>query len=370
MLEHNSLFFNICTHIIDDEDEQCQSPRRKQINSELFENHNTPDSSSHAGQQDLDLDLNYHSQLIESCHLDQESENQFPPYDNDEESMPDFMIGLPEDKSGMTENNNDINVDQPYDIQSETIKNLEILQKKEFGTFTKSRIFDGTNELFEKFYDFKKKKQNNIDGQTEFGGKVQKKKQRKNKSDDVRKKIKSRFHKKLKTIINNKILGIRKLPKTKLLNYLPQCFVSDIKKENNTNAFELTYEDMIKTDYSKIYSFNTSKQIKKNQNLDKFKMNQKFLSFINEDDKLYTEFKKHASRKYYDLLIEYFYSDEFISDIIFLAKKEDKIYVSKYVEKALDYVNFFSGNTYQEKDQLFSTFYKEQILNVIYKDKF
>ena len=47
--------------------------------------------------------------------------------------------------------------------------------------------------------------------------------------------------------------------------------------------------------------------------------------------------------KYSDLLKEYFISDEFDNAIIKLRKEnEDEYYVNEYINKAKNYVNFFS----------------------------
>ena len=64
---------------------------------------------------------------------------------------------------------------------------------------------------------------------------------RKFKSDDIRKKIKSRFHKTLKNIIN---ANLKKAGSKKFFDFLPQCFIGNISKKVNSECLELTYKEL------------------------------------------------------------------------------------------------------------------------------
>ena len=63
---------------------------------------------------------------------------------------------------------------------------------------------------------------------TENGKKRRIKKKRKFKSDDIRKKIKSRFHKTFKNIINE---NLKKAGSKKLFDFFPQCFIGNVSKK-------------------------------------------------------------------------------------------------------------------------------------------
>jgi hypothetical protein len=46
---------------------------------------------------------------------------------------------------------------------------------------------------------------------------------------------------------------------------------------------------------------------------------------------------------YREILEEYFKSEEFLDSVETLKEKEDDNYIKEYVNKAKDYVNFFSS---------------------------
>ena len=62
------------------------------------------------------------------------------------------------------------------------------------------------------------------------------KKKRKYKSDDIRKKIKVRFHKVLKNKINE---SLKNAGSTELFSFLPQFFISNISKKFNYHEFRI-----------------------------------------------------------------------------------------------------------------------------------
>ena len=69
-----------------------------------------------------------------------------------------------------------------------------------------------------------------------------KNKQRKYKPDDIRKKIKTRFHKAIKNIINE---NLRKAGSNQFFDFLPQTFISNISRETNQKIMNLTYKELL-----------------------------------------------------------------------------------------------------------------------------
>ena len=99
----------------------------------------------------------------------------------------------------------------------------------------------------------------------ENGKKMKKKKKRKFKPDDIRKKIKAKFHKVIKNIINSKL---KNAGSQKLFDFLPQSFITNITIKLNNQAMYLTYENLIEKDYV------PKTKIKKgNPDLEKYKKN-------------------------------------------------------------------------------------------------
>ena len=74
-------------------------------------------------------------------------------------------------------------------------------------------------------------------------------KKRKEKEDNIRKKIKSNFHKKLRKIINNLI---KKSGAKFTFESFPQNFIPDISKKTNFEVLNLTYEEILDYSYQKL----------------------------------------------------------------------------------------------------------------------
>jgi hypothetical protein len=167
----------------------------------------------------------------------------------------------------------------------------------------------------------------------EKGKKKRKKKKRKCKPDDIRKKIKSRFHKTLKNIINTKL---KQAGANKLFNFLPQSFIKNITIKLNSQSLSLTYEKLLEKDYSS--------EIYPKADRNKYSENMRVLNYLKENQEIseQSEFNRIKNMKYMDILSAYFSSHEFEQTIVELYnKKETNDYIKEYVNKAISYVNFF-----------------------------
>ena len=179
----------------------------------------------------------------------------------------------------------------------------------------------------------------------EKGKKKKQKKKRKFKPDDIRKKIKAKFHKTTKNIINSKL---KQAGTVKLFDFLPQSFITNVSIKLNNQSLGLTYEELILKDYSS-ESYTKADRNKYNNNLGA-------LNYLKENPKIceLSEFNIIKNMKYIDLLRAYFSSYEFEQSIIELynkkekgelsSKKEKIEYIEQYVNKALTYVNFYNNN--------------------------
>lgn len=164
---------------------------------------------------------------------------------------------------------------------------------------------------------------------------------RKFKPDDIRKKIKARFHKTLKSILNSFLI---KAGSKKVFDFLPQCFVSNISKKMNYNALMLTLREIFEFDFCTISIESRSKNItvdrRKHQN------NLEVLSYLDNHPDIAEKsgFNVFAKKSYCDILKEYFVSEEFLHSIKKLKyEKESEEYIMEYKKKAFNYVSFFSN---------------------------
>lgn len=174
----------------------------------------------------------------------------------------------------------------------------------------------------------------------EKGKKKRKKKKRKCKPDDIRKKIKSRFHKTLKNIINTKL---KQAGSNKLFNFLPQSFIKNITIKLNSESLVLTYEKLLEKDYSS--------DIFPKADRNKYSENLAVLKYLKDNPEIseMSEFNKIKNMKYMDILSAYFSSHEFEQTIVELYnKKETNDYIKEYVNKAISYVNFFYNKRGEE----------------------
>lgn len=167
------------------------------------------------------------------------------------------------------------------------------------------------------------------------------KKQRKFKSDDIRKKIKVKFHKAIKNIINE---NLKKAGSEELFTFLPQSFLGNISKIFNKKYMNLTYQELLTIDFTEFKKDNIGidmekRQIIKNKNVLQYLKNNPEISKISGYDII-------KNMKYKDLFQLYFSSKEFENTIIQLKNKNESIeYIDSYIKLAKDYINFFSDSS-------------------------
>ena len=169
-----------------------------------------------------------------------------------------------------------------------------------------------------------------------------KKHKRKYKPDDIRKKIKARFHKSIKNIINE---NLRKAGSRKVFTFLPQTFVSSISREKNKEIFNLSLRELLQMNF-----VNDNEEEKKYQNkrvdLAKYQKNVKVLEYLDKHPDICQNsgFDIISKMKYSELLEEYFHSDEFQRAIIKLREEnEDEDYIREYIHRAKTYIKFFEN---------------------------
>ena len=169
--------------------------------------------------------------------------------------------------------------------------------------------------------------------------KGRKRKQRKFKPDDIRKKIKARFHKTLKNIINE---NLRQSGSNEFFDLLPQSFVSNISRAKNNQVLNMKYREILEKDFSE--ELNDLKQKKIDHS--KFEKNMKVLKYLddNPDISKKSGFSAISCLTYKDILNEYFTSEEFQNSIKkLIEQKENKLYIQEYIEKSQKYIEFFEN---------------------------
>ena len=181
---------------------------------------------------------------------------------------------------------------------------------------------------------------------------------RKYKPDDIRKKIKARFHKSIKNIINE---NLRKAGSKKLFTFLPQIFISSISREKNKGILNISFRELLEKNF-----VNESDEKKyKNSKVDiaKYKKNVSVLEYLDKNPEICRNsgFDIISKMKYCDLLEEYFQSDEFKKAIYKLREEnEDEEYIKEYIAKSKTYVKFFMDIPFKIKPDKFKTISTEE----------
>ena len=169
------------------------------------------------------------------------------------------------------------------------------------------------------------------------GKKKRVKKKRKFKPDDIRKKIKARFHKIIKNIINE---NLKKAGSKELFDFIPQSFIGNVSKKVNNKALNLTYKEILSTDFNNEFKMDSSKV-----DNTKFLRNQKVLKYLEENPEISERagFDIIQDMKYIDLLKLYFISTQFENSIHQLKNEnESSDYIQEYIYRAKTFIRFFS----------------------------
>ena len=172
-------------------------------------------------------------------------------------------------------------------------------------------------------------------------GRIKKvKRKRKFKPDDIRKKIKARFHKLIKNLINE---NLKHAGSQELFDFMPQSFIGNVAKKLNSKVIDFTYKELILYDFNK--EINTD-YLNAKVDYAKFYKNKKVLQYLEDNPEISKRsgFDIIKDMKYKDLLKMYFSSAQFEKSIFKLkSENESSEYILEYIYRAKTYINFYSN---------------------------
>ena len=183
----------------------------------------------------------------------------------------------------------------------------------------------------------------------ENGKKRRIKRERKYKSDDIRKKIKVKFHKTIKNIINK---NLKEVGSKKLFKFLPQIFMGNISQKFNYKYLEYSYKDLLLTDFSSLFQ---NEYKNKKIDFNNYINNKHTIEYLeeNEEISINSGFYFIKDMKYKDMLEAYFSSKQFENSISELKNKNENIdYIQQYIKLSKEYLNYFSKNKKKEVKNL------------------
>jgi hypothetical protein len=216
----------------------------------------------------------------------------------------------------------------PFDSNTDSIEILNLESNEE----DEEKI--STNDIFN--IKFKTKKYY-VDNK---GKKRREKKIRKFKPDDIRKKIKVKFHKILKNTINEKL---KKAGSKYFFKALPQSFITNITKSLNRPFLDLPIKDL--------FSINSNGKERENKAYNLFVL--EYLDNHNDINEK-ANFNIIKNMKYEDVFNEYLLSKEFKIVISTLKKDENDKYIKNYIIKAYSLINFLKNDKKKKKNIFFS----------------
>ena len=158
------------------------------------------------------------------------------------------------------------------------------------------------------------------------------------KPDDIRKKLKSRFHKIFTQKINDNLKAVNSEKKFYLM---PQIFIGNTAKKQNKEVMNMKIKDLFRKNFIEDYKEYKTKNLEANN--DKYLKNLNTLEYLekNIDIQEKCKFNIIGEMKYFEMLEEFFYSEEFEETVIAESKNKSFEYVKDYVFKARTYVKFF-----------------------------
>ena len=172
-------------------------------------------------------------------------------------------------------------------------------------------------------------------------------KKRKDKGDEVRKKIKSSFLKNLLIRINELLKSAGSLF---IFESFPQNFIKDITLPTNFEVMHLTYLELFNYTHEKVVEENKYELGKYQERANKvaekkYVKNMKTLGYLKNNSGISERsgWEIIKKMKYIDLLKAFFTSKEFENSVNELKQKEGKDYINNYLYFASTYIDYFQS---------------------------
>lgn len=155
---------------------------------------------------------------------------------------------------------------------------------------------------------------------------------RKLKPDSLRKKIKARFHKKLRQIINIKLKECGSIFEFDLF---PQSFITNINIDFNKPLLNITMREL----FQKTFGFKAKDREKINYNIRVIKYIEEN-PHLNNDDKI----SKFLDCTYEETIQKYMFGDYLLEDVERLKKEgENSDYINRYIFIAMHWIDFYKN---------------------------
>ena len=215
-------------------------------------------------------------------------------------------------------------------------KDFAIFSCGEFNKYSRKMIDEVMDELYQDSSKEILDEQKNKLAHKKSNKKIQNVQKRKENADNIRKKIKSRFLKYLRNIINERL---KAAGSKKLFKFLPQKFICNVSKEKNKAVLNLSLQEIILKNFCEEKNENDSE-------LRNYYHNLSVLQYLEKNNEISekSSFNNFKNLKFYQIFNEYLKSKEFEMEIACLKKeKENDKYIKNYIIKACELMDFFAN---------------------------
>ena len=137
-----------------------------------------------------------------------------------------------------------------------------------------------------------------------------------------------------------------------LFDYFPQCFVGNISKKFNSKCLELTFKELISTNF--VIELDKKDYPNSEIDMSKYKKNLRVLKYLENNPEISKKsgFDLIKDRKYKDILNIYFSSLEFENSLIQLTNEnESDEYIQEYLSCARSFISFYSDKNIDDNNQ-------------------
>lgn len=151
------------------------------------------------------------------------------------------------------------------------------------------------------------------------------KKSRKSESDNIRKKIKVKFHQYLFAKTRKLLKKSKKKPRR-----FPQKFITSCSRKKNKEIFNLKYKELIQKSFGKDESY--------------VEPNQKIVKFVEKNKAEHKELYELLNTTYKDLFQQYLDSPEFAALKEELPEKDDEAYAYMFEKVSKEYIKYYCSD--------------------------
>ena len=279
-----------------------------------------------------ECEINKYFGILNSNEIDENSYNSILDFSNNINNFNINEINIKINSLDINNNKKENSKNDSYYFLGKKREQYKLLNENDFKIFHKKQNDKYPGYLIDKVLN--KKIRNLFEITNKYKKREREIDSRRGNSDNIRKKIKTRFFGTLRKTINERL---KSAGSKQFFDFLPHIFISNISKAENKSIVNLTLNELFSKNFYVGREVRESDIKKYNKNLSTIKYLEK-----NKDISIKSNFEIFKNMKFYQIFNEYLNSKEFEMDVSFLKeKKENEKYIIRYISKAAYLMEFF-----------------------------